>query len=331
MIFHNNLPKMLEPIKFEPIFKYRMWGGNKLKSELNKVYNEDSIGESWEISDVDHDESIVASGKFKGQTLKDLISLYKGDFLGERVYENFGEKFPLLIKFIDAKTPLSIQVHPGNEVAKKRHNSFGKNEMWYIMQADKGAEIIVGFEKDTDKEVYKTHLEKGSVLELMHHEKVKKGDAFYIPTGRIHAIGAGVMLAEIQQTSDITYRVFDYDRVDASTGKTRELHSDLALDVIDFKSQPSYKTEYKSDRNKANTLVHSPYFKTNFLPVNEAIEKDFSALDSFVIFICVSGEATFNYQNQTYQITLGETILIPASINSIKIEAKQAELLEVYM
>ena len=321
----------LYPLKFEPIFKYRMWGGNKLKSELHKVYEGDCIGESWEISDVEHDESIVASGNLKGKSLKELISTYKDDFLGKKVYEQFGEKFPLLIKFIDAKTPLSIQVHPGNEIAKQRHNSFGKNEMWYIMKADKDAEIIVGFENDTDKDMYQTHLEKGKVLELIHHENVTKGDTYYIPTGRIHAIGAGVLLAEIQQTSDITYRVYDYDRVDASTGEKRELHNDLALDVIDFKRQDSYKTNYVSELNQSNQLVHSPYFKTNFLPINGEIVKDYSTLDSFVILMCVSGEATLTTNKASYTIALGETILIPATITSVKIEAKQTELLEVFM
>jgi mannose-6-phosphate isomerase len=321
----------LYPLKFQPIFKYRIWGGDKLKTVLNKSYDGEHIGESWEISDVEGDETIVNSGNLKGKTLKELIKTFKGDFLGEKVYQQFGDAFPLLIKFIDAKTPLSIQVHPSNEVAKQRHNSFGKNEMWYIMPSDKDAEIIVGFENDTDKVVYESHLENNSVLELMHHEMVQKGDTYYIPTGRIHAIGAGVMLAEIQQTSDITYRVFDYDRVDSTTGKKRDLHNDLALDVIDFKSQSNYKTEYKTDDNKANTLVHSPYFKTNFLPVTTFIEKDFTNLDSFVIYMCVSGEAEISYKKETYTLALGETILIPSALKKIKIEAKQAELLEVYM
>jgi len=222
------------PLKFQPLFKYRIWGGDKLKTQLHKNYEGDNIGESWEISDVENDETQVLEGDFKGYTLKALIKEFKGEFLGESVYEQFGESFPLLIKFIDAKTPLSIQVHPNNKMAKERHNSFGKNEMWYIMQADKDAEIIVGFEEEINKDQFKNHLDNKTVLDVMHHETVKKGDTFYIPTGRIHAIGAGVVLAEIQQTSDITYRVYDYDRVDKATGKTRDLHNDLAIDVLDF-------------------------------------------------------------------------------------------------
>ncbi|MBN2867401.1 MAG: class I mannose-6-phosphate isomerase [Flavobacteriaceae bacterium] len=321
---------MLTPLKFQPLFKYRIWGGNKLKTVLNKDYDGDSIGESWEISDVPNDETTVAEGSFKGYTLKQLIQEFKGEFIGESVYNQFGEAFPLLIKFIDAKTPLSIQVHPNNEYAKTHHNSFGKNEMWYIMQADEDANIIVGFEKEIDQTQFKQHLEDKSLLEVMHHENVKKGDAFYIPTGRIHAIGAGVMLAEIQQTSDVTYRVYDYDRVDKTTGKTRELHTEQATEVLDFKVEERYKTDYKKDLNTSNTLIHSPYFKTNFLPVNGELVKDYSSTDSFVIYMCVSGQATIQHQQKDYYLNTGETILLPASIKEVMLKSEDAQILEVY-
>ena len=321
---------MLTPLKFQPLFKYRIWGGNKLKTVLNKDYNGDSIGESWEISDVPNDETIVADGSFKGYTLKQLIQEFKGEFLGESVYKQFGEAFPLLIKFIDAKTPLSIQVHPNNEYAKTHHNSFGKNEMWYIMQADEDANIIVGFEKEIDKTQFKQHLEDKTLLEVMHHENVKKGDAFYIPTGRIHAIGAGVMLAEIQQTSDVTYRVYDYDRVDKTTGKTRELHTEQATEVLDFNVEERYKTDYQKETNTSNTLIHSPYFKTNFLPVKGELVKDYSNTDSFVIYMCVSGQAIIQYQQKDYNLNAGETILLPASIKEVMLKSEDAQILEVY-
>ncbi|HCY98328.1 MAG TPA: mannose-6-phosphate isomerase, partial [Polaribacter sp.] len=255
----------LYPLKFTPVFKYRLWGGEKLKSVLNKEYSETNIGESWEISDVENGETVVAVGSLQGKTLQDLIKEYKGAFLGKAVYEQFGNDFPLLIKFIDAKTPLSIQVHPGNEIAKERHNSFGKNEMWYVMEADADAELIVGFDKKLAKEAYQKSVVDGSILDLMHHENVAEGDTFYIPTGRVHAIGAGVLLAEIQQTSDITYRMFDYNRVDAKTGELRDLHNDLAIDVIDFECHETYKTSYATKKNVSNTLVHAPYFTTNLL------------------------------------------------------------------
>lgn len=321
----------LYPIKFTPLFKYRIWGGEKLKDLFNKEYTEESIGESWEISDVKNDETKVCNGVLKGKTLKELINEYKGDFVGNTVYDTFGEEFPLLIKFIDAKTPLSIQVHPSNEIAKERHNSFGKNEMWYVMQADEGAELIVGFEEEISKEAYLEHLNNNTVLETMHHETVNAGDTFYIPTGRVHAIGAGVLLAEIQQTSDVTYRIYDYDRVDVRTGEKRELHNDLAIDVLDFKPQESYKSNYNLEVNESNKLVHSPYFKTNIIDLKGTVDKDYSKIDSFVIYMCVEGEAHLNYNEVYYNLKMGETILLPASIDNVSLNSESGKLLEVYM
>ena len=321
----------LYPLKFTPIFKYRIWGGSKLKTVLNKEYTEENIGESWEISDVSGDETRVENGFLKGKTLKELTKQFKGDFVGQNVYEKFGEDFPLLIKFIDAETPLSIQVHPSNEVAKERHNSFGKNEMWYVMQADEKAELIVGFDEQINKESYKTHLENNTILDVMHHEYVSEGDTFYIPTGRVHAIGSGVLLAEIQQTSDITYRIYDYDRVDSKTGKKRELHNELAIDVIDFEVHNSYKTSYEVKPNVSNKLVHSPYFKTNILSIKGEINKDYSAIDSFVIYICVEGVLAIHHKGETYSLSQGETIMFPASITSLVLSAtNNVKILEVY-
>jgi mannose-6-phosphate isomerase len=321
----------LYPLKFQPVYSYRIWGGDKLKTVLNKNYEEQNIGESWEISDVKDNETVVAEGFLKGQTLKQLIKEFKGDFVGNRVYALFGEDFPLLIKFIDAKTPLSIQVHPGNELAKERHNSFGKNEMWYVMQAEKDAELIVGFNRKVTKENYSDHLNNATLSEILNIEKVEKGDAFYIPTGRVHAIGAGVLLAEIQQTSNITYRIYDYDRVDAKTGEKRDLHTELALDAIDFEFYDDYKTDYENKVNISNKLVHAPYFKTNFMKVCGEIKKDYANLDSFVIYMGVSGSAEVTVNNQAYSINAGETLLLPASINHLKINAVQADLLEIYV
>ncbi|AOW19099.1 mannose-6-phosphate isomerase [Polaribacter vadi] len=320
----------LYPLKFTPIFKYRIWGGEKLKTELNKKYTAENIGESWEISDVSGDETIVEEGSLQGKTLKELTQQFKGDFVGHAVYEKFGEEFPLLIKFIDAKTPLSIQVHPSNEIAKKRHNSFGKNEMWYVMQADTNAELIVGFDEKLSTGSYKKHLENNTILDTMHHENVKKGDTFYIPTGRVHAIGAGVLLAEIQQTSDVTYRIYDYDRVDAKTGEKRDLHNDLAIDVIDFETHENYKTAYQIEKNISNELVHSPYFKTNILEINTNVEKDYSNIDSFVIYMCVEGSVEIIVENESYKINNGETILLPAAINFVSLKSENAKILEVY-
>ena len=321
----------LYPLKFTPLFKYRIWGGSKLKTVLNKEYTEENIGESWEISDVSGDATRVENGFLKGKTLKEITRQFKGDFVGENVYKNFGEDFPLLIKFIDAETPLSIQVHPSNEIAKERHNSFGKNEMWYVMQADENAELIVGFDEEINKESYKTHLENNTILDVMHHEYVSEGDTFYIPTGRVHAIGAGVLLAEIQQTSDITYRIYDYDRVDAKTGEKRELHNELAIDVIDFKVYDSYKTSYELKTNVSNKLVHSPYFKTNILSIKGKVKKDYSNIDSFVIYICVEGVLNIIHNDETYFLSQGETIMFPSSISTLELNASDsAKILEVY-
>lgn len=321
----------LYPLKFKPLSKYRIWGGNKLNAVLNKGFNDEIIGESWEISDVEGDETQVAEGFLSGKTLKQLSQEYKEQLLGKNVYSTFGDQFPLLIKFIDAKTPLSIQVHPSDEIAKQRHNSFGKNEMWYVMQADENSELIVGFDSELNQATYQEYLDANKVLEVMHHEKVKKGDTFYIPTGRVHAIGAGVLLAEIQQTSDITYRIYDYDRVDKQTGKKRDLHNDLALDVIDFEVQDNYKTTYSKQLNTSNKLVHSPYFTSNYLKVQGSLHKDYSSIDSFVIYICVSGFVNIVKNGTTYNLKKGETLLIPASIKNIELIAeREAEVLEVY-
>ena len=320
----------LYPIKFKPLYKYRMWGGNKLKSELYKDISENNIGESWEISDVSGEETVVENGPLKGKTLKEIIEYFRGDLIGNNVYKKFGYDFPLLIKFIDAKTPLSIQVHPSNDVAKARHNSFGKNEMWYVMQADECAELIVGFDKKIDAKEYKKHLENNTILSVMHHENVKKGDTFYIPTGRVHAIGAGVLLAEIQQTSDITYRIYDYDRVDKKTGEKRELHNELAVDVVDFEVHESYKTEYTLEKNKSNKLIHSPYFKTNILDISSFIERDYTNIDSFVIYMCVEGSVSIINSKETYILNIGQTLLIPASLKDITLRSKNAKILEVY-
>ena len=322
----------LYPLKFNPVYSYRIWGGNKLKTVLNKDYNQDSIGESWEISDVENNETLVSEGALKGKSLKELISEFKGELVGKNVYETFGNDFPLLIKFIDAKTPLSIQVHPSNELAKERHNSFGKNEMWYVMEAEKDAELIIGFNQKTDKENYQKHLNNSTLTEILNIEKVVSGDTFYIPTGRIHAIGAGVLLAEIQQTSDITYRIYDYNRVDKITGDKRELHTDLALSAIDFNHYKDYGTVYSKTLNVNNKLVNSPYFKTCFIHINgEQLSRDLTTIDSFVIYICVEGQLEITCKNQNYKLRKGETILIPAKINSLKFKSDDAKLLEVLL
>ncbi|NNK12125.1 MAG: class I mannose-6-phosphate isomerase, partial [Flavobacteriaceae bacterium] len=233
----------LYPLKFNPILKERLWGGTKLAQQLNKPSTSDITGESWELSGVKGDVSEVSNGEFKGTSLNELIERWGPDLLGKSVIEQFGKEFPILIKFIDAKQDLSIQLHPNDELAKSRHNSFGKTEMWYIMDADEDADLIVGFNQPMTREKYVESLKSKTLLKYMNYEKVEAGDTFFINTGKIHAIGAGVLLAEIQQTSDVTYRVYDFDRRDKE-GNLRELHTDLALDAIDFEKKDDFKVNY---------------------------------------------------------------------------------------
>ncbi|KKN28501.1 hypothetical protein LCGC14_0853690, partial [marine sediment metagenome] len=252
------------PLKFKPILKERLWGGKKLKTVLGKSIESDITGESWEISGVEGDISVVANGDLAGTSLKQLIDEHAENLLGKSVVERFGKEFPILIKFIDAKQDLSVQLHPNDKLAKERHNSFGKTEMWYVMDADDDASLIVGFNRDVSKEEYAESLKKDTLLDLLNYEKVDSGDTFFINTGKVHAIGAGVLLAEIQQTSDVTYRIFDFNRKDKD-GNLRELHTEQALDAIDYKKKDDFKVDYTSRMNVVNTMVDCPYFKTDYL------------------------------------------------------------------
>lgn len=318
----------LYPLKFKPILKERLWGGTKLKDLLNKPIESDITGESWELSGVSGDISEVSNGTLQGTSLQQLITLHNKSLLGKSVVERFGNEFPILIKFIDAKQDLSIQLHPNDALAKRRHNSFGKTEMWYIMDANPGAQLIVGFNKDVEKTEYVQSLESGNLLNLMNYEEVKEGDTFFINTGKIHAIGAGVLLAEIQQTSDITYRVYDFDRRDKD-GNLRELHTSLAIDAIDYERKNDFKVNYQKDKDVTNAMVDCPYFKTNFLDLSKNIGLDVSQRDSFTIYMCVGGEAKISNDWGTTDIKKGETVLIGASSSNINIDTKGAKLLEV--
>ncbi|WP_445957055.1 type I phosphomannose isomerase catalytic subunit [Yeosuana sp.] len=321
--------KLLYPIKFTPILKDKIWGGQKLKTILNKNSELPNIGESWEISDVQGNTSMVSNGSLKGQSLKQLLDTYTSDLIGLQNYRIFKDKFPLLIKFIDAKEDLSIQLHPNDELAAKRHNSFGKTEMWYVLQADEGSNLIVGFNQKVTPEVYLEHLKNKTLTTILNFDKVKTGDTYFIEVGRVHAIGAGVMVAEIQQTSDITYRVYDWDRVD-SDGNKRELHNDLALDAIDFDMEDNFRVGYEKTENRSNEMVSCPYFITNYLKVNKTIQRE-NHHDSFIIYMCVEGEAEIITNGFSERMKKGETVLLPAAISSYEISSKNAILLEVYV
>lgn len=322
----------LYPLKFEPIIKEKIWGGRKLQTLLHKNLRDlPNGGESWEISAVPGDESVVVNGPLKGVSLDRLVKEYGATLMGEDVAKQFGGTFPLLVKFIDAKTDLSVQVHPNDALAKARHNSFGKSEMWYTMQADNGGQIISGFKQELTREEYINRVEKSCLNEVLAHHDVKHGDVYYIPSGRVHAIGAGVLLAEIQQTSDITYRIYDYNRKDLN-GKERELHTEFALDANDFSIPETYKTEYSVVDNESSRIIDTPYFKTNIISLSKSIQKDYSNLDSFVIYVCVEGEVSLTYENDgMVSLKMGESILLPAALNYLTLSGASAKLLEVYL
>lgn len=319
--------EILYPLRFKPFFQHRIWGGNQLRNFLKKPISCENIGESWEISDVQGYSSVVTNGPLAGRHLKELINSYKEELLGEKVYERFGDQFPILIKFIDAREKLSIQVHPDDALAKRRHNSFGKSEMWYIMHAEKSAELIVGFKKQISKENFQK-LSASEKEEALNKIKVQKGQAYYLPAGRIHAIGAGVLLAEIQQSSDITYRIYDYNRKDKN-GQTRELHTKLALEAIDFSLYERYDTPYKIKENIFSKVIDTPYFKTNILSFQGRIEKKYITKETFRIFIVVEGNLEIKTFATVEKLKTGDTLLLPASVDEVNfISSSGAKILE---
>lgn len=317
------------PLIFYSIFKERIWGGSKLRDTLHKAVTGESIGESWEISGVPGSESIVKNGVYAGRTLSDLCDSFPDSLLGERVLKQFGGVFPLLIKFIDARQDLSIQLHPNDEMALKRHNSFGKTEMWYIMDADPDAKLIVGFNRNVTPEEYQEALNQGNLADLLHYQDVKQGDTVFIPAGKIHAIGAGVLLAEIQQSSDVTYRVFDFNRRDPD-GNLRELHTDLALEAMDFDCRDDFKVQYNEAlTDKPELMVNSPYFKTRFLNLTANFQFDFNDRDAFTVLICVAGKACVRTGDSETDLNMGEALLIPAVARSASVVTSGGRFLEV--
>jgi mannose-6-phosphate isomerase len=313
------------PLTFVPILKDRIWGGTKLKTYLNKDIVSQTTGESWEISTVPGDISVVRSGALSGKNINEVIALYPEEILGITVISRFGKQFPLLFKFIDAKEDLSIQLHPNDALAKERHNSFGKTEMWYVMQADEAARLVVGFKKDSNSVEYLDHVQRKKVVDLLEMHPVQKGDVFFLETGTIHAIGAGVVVAEIQQTSDITYRIYDWDRVDAD-GNARELHTDLALEAINYNTTPS-KINYTETPNSTSTVVDCSYFKTNIIALQDYLHWKKSK-DAFTVFMCTNGQFELVFNGEIMHYQMGDTLLIPAVIDHLTLKGK-ATLLEI--
>jgi mannose-6-phosphate isomerase len=333
---NNQLKKhrmnQLYPLKFKPIIKEKIWGGTRLRHLLNKKCKTNKAGESWEISGYPGSISKVKNGFLAGNSLEELIEVYMGDLVGDGVFEKFGTLFPLLVKFIDADVALSVQVHPGDELARRQFESYGKTEMWYVIAAEKDAEIIIGFNKQLNKDSFLDHVNNKTLLSVLNREKTQTGDVFFLPAGRVHATGAGILVAEIQQTSDATLRIYDYDRLD-DKGKPRELHVEKALEAIDFKLYPTYKTSYEKKPGMPNQLAKCDYFTTNLFTVDREIERDYAHLDSFVIYMCLEGRFTLRYRNgETEKAEKGETLLLPAEIKNVSIAPEgSAKFLEVYI
>lgn len=318
---------MLYPIKFKPIYKSKVWGGDKIsKIKCDKKAPVD-CGESWEISAVGGSLSVVANGFLKGNNIEEIIEIYMGEIVGESVFGLFGYEFPLLIKIIEAKENLSVQVHPNDEIAAERHGVFGKNEIWYVLDSELGSKLISGFAKDVSKDEFFKSIENGSFERLINQPETKSGEVYFIPAGRVHSLGAGNTIVEIQQTSDITYRLYDYGR------SGRELHLDLAADVVDYKRTEFVKTLFSRNPDKSNKIISNQYFSVNMLPVMNTVVKDYYELDSFVVYFCLNGKVNLKTTgNDDVILKKGETVLIPAAINAVTIFPEvYSELLEIFL
>ncbi len=360
--------KRLYPMKFIPIFKERIWGGDRIKTVLGLNPGEGSAyGEAWMLSGLEDDDSVVANGFLEGNTLSELVEVYMGDLVGEAVYREFGCQFPLLIKWIDAKTDLSVQVHPNDELAMEREGGLGKSEMWFVRSAEPKSRLICDFKEGVTKEMYLKALQEHRIERVLRAYPVQEGEAYYIPAGTVHALGAGLLVAEIQQSSDTTYRIYDWDRKDAN-GKERKLHIVEAMEALVFPAEsegcdcahahhdhahgehcgcghdhdhhecdcdetPAGPIHYHPQKNRTQTLIHSPHFCTGCLSLTSGMEKDFSDIDSFVIYLCTAGQAVLKADEQVVEIGMGELVLLPACTNKVSLypDVQGCELLEVYM
>ena len=315
--------------KFEPLLKQTLWGGDKIIPFKHLNTKMEQVGESWEISGVKDNETIVANGPEKGKTLNQLVREQKGKLVGNENYERFGNEFPLLIKFIDARQDLSIQVHPTDEVAHRQGKSRGKTEMWYALDSDTGAQLYNGLKQQITPEQYKAMVENDTITNALARYEVHEGDVFFIPAGRIHAIGAGCFVAEIQQTSDVTYRIYDFKRKDKN-GNYRELHTKEAAESIDYTVLPNYRAEYEPTQNEGVQVITCPYFTTAVYDLTEPMTLDYSELDSFVILIAVKGEGRLICNGEEMSFQMGDTVLFPATTNEVRVEG-DVKFLETYV
>ncbi len=321
----------LYPLKFIPIYKEKIWGGQQLKHLPGKSFDPlPNCGESWELSGVSNNISVVENGFLAGNALTELAEVYMGDLLGEKIHAGFGPTFPLLFKFLDAADTLSVQVHPGDAFALERHQSRGKAEMWYVMQAEKGAKIYAGFKRDTTSDEFMHFVREGRLEEILKVEEVSAGDVFYIPPGHIHAIGKGITLCEIQQASDITYRIYDWNRSIAGGG-VRKLHLEEAIEVLDFKAG-NHKVSYSPIMGEPVELVRNQFFTTRLLDFDQQVLTDYILVDSFVVYVCIEGSFTIVYASGSLEVKTGDTILLPADLKAIELLPKQrTRIIETYI
>lgn len=320
----------MKPLKFSPLLKSTLWGGDKIIPFKHLDCNQKDVGESWEISGVKDNESIVSAGEYQGVKLNDVVAQLKDKLLGKENYARFGNEFPLLIKFIDARQQLSIQVHPSDEIAKRQGKERGKTEMWYIMDGEPDAKLRSGLKNKITPEEYKEMVDNDTITDAIAEYQVKEGDCFFLPAGRIHSIGAGCFLAEIQQTSDVTYRIYDFKRKDKN-GNYRQLHTQQAAECIDYHVESNYRTEYTPEKNKGVNMVNCPFFTTSVYDLDEPMTLDYSELDSFVILIGIKGEGILK-DNEGNEVTLreGESILYPATTEAITVSGT-IKFLETYI
>ncbi|MDD2387121.1 MAG: class I mannose-6-phosphate isomerase [Bacteroidales bacterium] len=317
---------MLYPIKFYPIYKSKVWGGNKIKALKNENNIPDKCGESWELSGVEGDVSVVKNGFLKDNTIEEIIEVYMGDMVGDKIFEKFAYEFPILLKIIEANENLSIQVHPDDATAEQRHNARGKSEAWYILETLHNAKLISGFNKNSNFAEMSDLIKLKNLETILNQPLTKPSEVYYIPSGRVHSLGKGNLIVEIQQTSDVTYRIYDYDRTD------RELHLDLASDVIDYKKTEKLTEDYSRNLDKSNEIIKNSNFTINYLPVMNSLEKDYFNIDSFIIYYCIKGELIIKYNNKTETLKTGETVLIPAALKNIVLIPKTyTEMLEIYL
>lgn len=306
---------MYYPLLFTPNLHTVVWGGHQLQPYKGLAPTDDPVGESWEVSAVPASTSIISNGPWQGRDLISVVSEQPEAILGRTVNEKYGGQFPLLVKFIDARHDLSIQVHPDDEMAQREHCKMGKSEMWYVIKADPGAHLYAGFRQHIDAEEYRRRIADGTITEVLADHTVKAGDVFYIPAGRVHAICGGIMLAEVQQSSDVTYRIYDYNRP-GMDGKPRELHTELAARALDYEVESNYRTDYPQLDNRAVLIVDSPYFSVRVMEFSDRFHRNLLKYDSFIISMCIEGDCRLRVRSTGDEVLLheGHSTLIPAVI-----------------